>query len=105
MTEENANLDRIERNEDDTTKFQPDTRRSSPKEADGDLFSHPPLMTVQNHKKALLQCLLLEIGILFHSVFIGMALSMAIGNEFIVLLIAITFHREYSSDSAHERSR
>ncbi|KAG9229119.1 zinc transporter-like protein [Amylocarpus encephaloides] len=47
----------------------------------------------QKHKKALLQCMILEMGILFHSVFIGMALSVAIGNEFIVLLIAITFHQ------------
>ena len=49
----------------------------------------------QKHKKALMQCLLLEMGILFHSVFIGMALSVAIGNDFIVLLIAITFHRKF----------
>lgn len=52
------------------------------------------LIEEQNHKKALLQCLLLEMGILFHSVFIGMALSVAVGNDFIVLLIAITFHRK-----------
>ena len=50
---------------------------------------------IQNHKKALMQCLLLEMGILFHSVFIGMALSVAVGNDFIVLLIAITFHRKF----------
>jgi hypothetical protein len=48
----------------------------------------------QRHKKALLQCVMLEMGILFHSVFIGMALSVAVGNDFIVLLIAITFHRK-----------
>ena len=45
------------------------------------------------HKKALMQCLLLELGILFHSVFIGIALSVAVGGEFVVLLVAITFHR------------
>jgi zinc transporter 1/2/3 len=50
---------------------------------------------IQNHKKALMQCVLLEMGILFHSVFIGMALSVAVGNDFIVLLIAITFHRKF----------
>ena len=56
----------------------------------------PSLLTseAQKHKKALMQCLLLEMGILFHSVFIGMALSVAVGNDFIVLLIAITFHRK-----------
>ena len=45
-------------------------------------------------RKELLQCVLLELGILFHSVFIGMALSVSIGNEFIILLIAIVFHRK-----------
>lgn len=48
----------------------------------------------QQEKKLLLQCLLLEAGILFHSVFIGMALSVATGTSFIVLLVAISFHRE-----------
>ena len=43
--------------------------------------------------KKTLQCLLLEAGILFHSIFIGMALSVATGPPFIVLLIAICFHQ------------
>ncbi|KAF2707479.1 Zinc/iron permease [Pleomassaria siparia CBS 279.74] len=47
------------------------------------------------HKKMLLQCLLLEAGILFHSVFIGMALSVATGTSFIVLLVAISFHQTF----------
>jgi hypothetical protein len=51
----------------------------------------------QLHKKAILQCMLLEVGILFHSVFIGMALSVAIGSNFVVLLIAVAFHRELHS--------
>ncbi|KAF2013348.1 Zinc/iron permease [Aaosphaeria arxii CBS 175.79] len=46
-------------------------------------------------KKQLLQCLLLEAGILFHSVFIGMALSVATGTSFIVLLVAISFHQTF----------
>lgn len=49
----------------------------------------------QIHKKALLQVGLLEMGILFHSVFIGMALSVTGGSGFIVLLIAITFHQTF----------
>lgn len=49
----------------------------------------------QRRQKAFMQCILLEIGILFHSVFIGMALSVTIGSTFIVLLIAIAFHRKY----------
>lgn len=46
-------------------------------------------------KKLLLQVLLLEAGILFHSVFIGMALSVAVGTPFVVLLIAISFHQTF----------
>lgn len=42
-----------------------------------------------------MQCVMLEAGILFHSIFIGMALSVSINNEFVVLLIAIAFHRKY----------
>jgi zinc transporter 1/2/3 len=49
----------------------------------------------ENPQKMLLQCLLLEAGILFHSVFIGMALSVATGTPFIVLLIAISFHQTF----------
>lgn len=51
----------------------------------------------QKLKKHILQCVLLEVGILFHSVFIGMALSVSIGSEFVILLIAIAFHRKLPS--------
>lgn len=49
----------------------------------------------QQQQRALLQCLLLEAGILFHSVFIGMAVSVATGTAFVVLLIAISFHQTF----------
>ncbi|KAJ5050347.1 uncharacterized protein L3040_002230 [Drepanopeziza brunnea f. sp. 'multigermtubi'] len=49
----------------------------------------------QKRKKDTMQCVLLEMGILFHSVFIGMALSVATGSDFIVLLIAISFHQTF----------
>ncbi|KAK4131590.1 Zip-domain-containing protein [Trichocladium antarcticum] len=49
----------------------------------------------QLHKKTILQCMLLEVGILFHSVFIGMALSVAVGGNFVVLLIAVAFHQTF----------
>ncbi|KAF2797358.1 putative plasma membrane zinc ion transporter [Melanomma pulvis-pyrius CBS 109.77] len=49
----------------------------------------------QAHKKAVMQCFLLEMGILFHSVFIGMSLSVSVGSEFVVLLIAIIFHQTF----------
>lgn len=57
-------------------------------------FEQAVLTPEQKRKKDRLQCILLEMGILFHSVFIGMALSVSIGNDFIVLLIAIVFHRK-----------
>ncbi|KAF2679520.1 Zip-domain-containing protein [Lentithecium fluviatile CBS 122367] len=49
----------------------------------------------QAHRKAVMQCFLLEMGILFHSVFIGMSLAVAVGNDFVVLLIAIIFHQTF----------
>ncbi|OOF96236.1 hypothetical protein ASPCADRAFT_514570 [Aspergillus carbonarius ITEM 5010] len=49
----------------------------------------------QSPQRQLLQCLLLEAGILFHSIFIGMALSVATGTPFIVLLVAICFHQTF----------
>ncbi|ORY56598.1 ZIP zinc transporter-domain-containing protein [Pseudomassariella vexata] len=50
----------------------------------------------QKRRKEVMNCVLLEIGILFHSVFIGMALSVSIeGSEFVVLLIAISFHQTF----------
>lgn len=51
--------------------------------------------TDANEKRLILQCLLLEAGILFHSVFIGLALSVSTGPAFIVLLIAIAFHQTF----------
>lgn len=68
-----------------------DDARSIDINDDSDVHSLSP---EQKQKKALLQCMLLEMGILFHSIFIGMALSVSVGGEFVVLLIAITFHRQ-----------
>jgi hypothetical protein len=91
VTQNSADLDAIER---------VDTSTNINKTQDFSLTQEESTKTsaeTQKHKKALLQCLLLEMGILFHSVFIGMALSVAAGNDFVVLLIAISFHREYPS--------
>lgn len=60
-----------------------------------DLQESHQMTAEQAHKKAILQCFLLEMGILFHSIFIGMSLSVAIGNDFVVLLIAIIFHQTF----------
>ena len=55
----------------------------------------PTTLTASNDQRLILQCLLLEAGILFHSIFIGMALSVSTGPAFIVLLIAISFHQTF----------
>lgn len=49
----------------------------------------------EEQKRQILQCLLLEAGILFHSVFIGMAVSVATGPPFVVFLVAIAFHQSF----------
>ncbi|KAL2753562.1 hypothetical protein ACRALDRAFT_1082896 [Sodiomyces alcalophilus JCM 7366] len=53
------------------------------------------LTPAQKHQKAILQCVMLEAGILFHSVFIGMTLAVSTGSAFVVLLIAIVFHQTF----------
>lgn len=63
-------------------------------DAEFDADAKITLTTEQEHRKAFLQCVLLEVGILFHSVFIGMNLSVSAGREFIILFIAIVFHRK-----------
>jgi zinc transporter 1/2/3 len=68
--------------------------RKQPHHARGD-SSEDAAQTEAQNKKQLLQCLLLEAGILFHSIFIGMALSVATGTAFIVLLVAISFHQTF----------
>lgn len=56
---------------------------------------HGSVVEGQDPQKMFLQCLLLEAGILFHSIFIGMAVSVATGAAFVVLLIAIVFHQTF----------
>lgn len=55
----------------------------------------PHIPTPEEQKRMMLQCLLLEAGILFHSVFIGMAISVATGPPFVVFLVAIAFHQTF----------
>jgi len=57
--------------------------------------SKPVLSPEEEQKRQILQCLLLEAGILFHSIFIGMAVSVATGPPFVVFLIAIAFHQSF----------
>ncbi|KAI1827097.1 Zinc/iron permease [Xylaria intraflava] len=57
----------------------------------------PPqeVLTPEEQRRRMLQCMLLEAGIVFHSVFIGMAVSVATGPPFVVFLIAIAFHQTF----------
>lgn len=65
-------------------------------EAQNESFGPLKLSSEQKRQVEVMQCVLLELGILFHSVFIGMALSVAIGgSEFVILLIAIVFHQTF----------
>jgi zinc transporter 1/2/3 len=68
-------------------------KKSSLENSHGPGSHIPP--NAEEQKRLLLQCLLLEAGILFHSVFIGMALSVATGPTFAVFLIAIAFHQSF----------
>ncbi|EPE24709.1 hypothetical protein GLAREA_08562 [Glarea lozoyensis ATCC 20868] len=53
------------------------------------------LSAEDKQKRQILQCLMLEAGILFHSIFIGMAVSVATGPPFVVFLVAIAFHQSF----------
>jgi zinc transporter 1/2/3 len=67
-------------------------------EEDQETGEHDHVLTPEQiHKKAIMQVFLLEMGILFHSIFIGMSLAVSVGNDFTVLLIAIVFHRRSPS--------
>jgi zinc transporter 1/2/3 len=70
---------------------------SSPSEQDVEASAAAPktLSVEEQQKKQMLQCMLLEAGILFHSVFIGMAVSVATGPPFVVFLVAIAFHQSF----------
>ncbi|KAI0389468.1 Zinc/iron permease [Xylariaceae sp. FL0594] len=52
-------------------------------------------LTPEEQRRRMLQCMLLEAGILFHSIFIGMAVSVATGPPFVVFLVAIAFHQTF----------
>ena len=108
MSAVNAQIDRIEESaepedsvephEPSANKHFPDPNRQEDWAAlqDAELArTHREPTPEQKRKKELLQCFLLEVGILFHSIFIGMALAVATGNDFVVLLIAIAFHQTF----------
>ncbi|EMC95160.1 hypothetical protein BAUCODRAFT_57261, partial [Baudoinia panamericana UAMH 10762] len=105
---EDLDLDELDPVAEDQQPLTATGRRKEPPSANGHLarpdgqsrstsFANPNTTTntVATDQRAILQCLLLEAGILFHSVFIGMALSVSTGPAFLVLLIAICFHQTF----------
>ncbi|KAI5917241.1 Fe2+/Zn2+ regulated transporter [Camillea tinctor] len=73
---------------------QPLTQSSQTKHhSESGLSQLPP--APEEQRRRMLQCLLLEAGILFHSIFIGMAVSVATGPPFVVFLVAIAFHQTF----------
>lgn len=83
-------------NKQNVTEAQATEEEQNKSSADDDSGDESSVLSPEQKKrKDRLQCILLEMGILFHSVFIGMALSVSIGNEFIILLIAIIFHQTF----------
>ncbi|KAM0563003.1 hypothetical protein ACHAPJ_001846 [Fusarium lateritium] len=93
----NSRDERLENLEEEACEDDDNTQqgRKNLKETSLESLQMPSLTPEQQQRKELLQCVLLELGILFHSIFIGMALSVSIGNEFIILLIAIVFHQTF----------
>ncbi|CRG92208.1 Zinc-regulated transporter 2 [Talaromyces islandicus] len=94
--DDDLDLEELDPYSDETHSLDPE---SSPRNIGGGGGGHQRRVSesipLQNPQKQLLQCLLLEAGILFHSIFIGMALSVATGTSFIVLLVAISFHQTF----------
>ncbi|KAI0169383.1 Zinc/iron permease [Hypoxylon sp. FL1284] len=79
--------------DDEAPLARPNTNGHAPRHSES-AVAHAPI-TPEEQKRLVLQCMLLEAGILFHSVFIGMAVSVATGPPFVVFLIAIAFHQTF----------
>lgn len=77
------------------SSLHPGGGRNRGAELDEDEPQTPRVASPEEQKRMMLQCLLLEAGILFHSVFIGMAISVSTGPAFVVFLIAISFHQSF----------
>lgn len=70
----------------------PPPRPSSAHRPNGSMAEVP---NPEEQQRLFIQVLLLEAGILFHSIFIGMAISVAQGSTFVVLLVAISIHQSF----------
>ena len=93
-TIESASSDTLDTPESATKEVKADSAVENDAERNTNQHKHV-LTPEQQHRKAILQCALLEMGILFHSIFIGMSLAVSVGNDYIVLLIAIVFHQTF----------
>jgi solute carrier family 39 (zinc transporter), member 1/2/3 len=106
--DEDLDLDELDPNTEDTQPLNGSAQPKRPGHANGHLQRNTRTRSVSfasitgaprepspHEQRAVLQCLLLEAGILFHSIFIGLALSVSTGPAFIVLLIAISFHQTF----------
>ena len=92
MGEESEGITRVPSAPDEPSEFKEkktETLQQDVERSDDNWSLSPEL----KEKKSLMQVVLLEMGILFHSVFIGMSLSVSVGNSFVILLVAIVFHR------------
>ncbi|KAF1812484.1 Zinc/iron permease, partial [Eremomyces bilateralis CBS 781.70] len=56
-------------------------------------FESIPLSPEQKFQRMRVQVTMLEMGVLFHGIFIGMSLSVAVGMEFNMFLVAFGFHQ------------
>lgn len=86
----------------DINKLDPSPADDSHKPLNGQAGVRPSIIehhqetpTPEEQSRLFLQVLLLEAGILFHSIFIGMALSVESGPTFLVFLLAISIHQSF----------
>jgi zinc transporter 1/2/3 len=79
----------------DLDELDPTAQAFNPSQTDVSEQPNSVLSPEDERKRQILQCLMLEAGILFHSIFIGMAVSVATGPPFVVFLVAIAFHQSF----------
>lgn len=86
-------------NDDDSCCPQPTTTASHPPPTPNPsgttttTTSNPASQT--HERRQILQCLLLELSILFHTIFIGISLAFSSGRTWVVLITAISFHQTF----------
>lgn len=85
----------------DINELDPSPADGSHKPLNGQPGARPSIIephqapTPEEQSRLFIQVVLLEAGILFHSIFIGMALSVESGPTFLVFLLAISIHQSF----------